>query len=551
MINDGKRREIPTLESKLEDIINLLKKNSVLGLIYIDSLSIDTPQFFYYGDYVEQSIAKTIFNLISNFPGSCIREEDLVTVNIPKGNKYYIFLSKARLKKLFHVKDYERLAQRIQFQIDDLLYSSIFPITNSVAEIKIGFSICFYNPSLRNVAAIQNLIDHAEQVAHYRQAYSQLIKRELLYRIISNEDVVTHYQPVVNLKNHDIIGYEAFTLGHHNTYYKNPYCLFSYAKDIDLLSELDWIAKKNAIINAKGLAKKQKLFIKFMSSSLFDTEVRVRYLLELIEKNGMTPVDIIFELSEKYAIENSSMFLSIKNLYKNMGLAIVINDSWTPATFDLLEKLTIDYIKVNMTLIRNIHIHKFNQILLRSLKKVTDSTGTKVIVEGIQQIEELKTLIDIGFDLGQGYLFAKPGPPFPPVDVVENYIEDVILHTQLLQSVYFKRGRDYFNSGEFDKSILEFSKCLEINANDRDALYYRAYAYLQDNSALAALLDIDKLVKIEPEYLDAYYLKAVIHEKIGEKAEAIRNYENFINKANPAKYKTELELANESLKKLS
>ena len=63
-------------------------------------------------------------------------------------------------------------------------------------------------------------------------------------------------------------------------------------------------------------------------------------------------------------------------------------------------------------LVRDVEKHQMKQRLIRSVTQLCREQGTQVIGEGVETEAEAEVLVDLGCDLLQGYLIAKPGPPF-------------------------------------------------------------------------------------------------------------------------------------------
>jgi EAL domain-containing protein (putative c-di-GMP-specific phosphodiesterase class I) len=75
-----------------------------------------------------------------------------------------------------------------------------------------------------------------------------------------------------------------------------------------------------------------------------------------------------------------------------------------------------EYVKLDMSLIRDVDQNATRQKIIRSMTQLSRDMGMKVVAEGIETPEELSTLLDIGCDLFQGFLFARPSPTFPKVE---------------------------------------------------------------------------------------------------------------------------------------
>jgi len=71
-----------------------------------------------------------------------------------------------------------------------------------------------------------------------------------------------------------------------------------------------------------------------------------------------------------------------------------------------------DYVKLDMSLVRDIDKHPMKQMLVRSVTSLCKDHGTQVIGEGVESEDEARVLVDLGCDYLQGYAIAKPAPPF-------------------------------------------------------------------------------------------------------------------------------------------
>jgi EAL domain-containing protein (putative c-di-GMP-specific phosphodiesterase class I) len=102
---------------------------------------------------------------------------------------------------------------------------------------------------------------------------------------------------------------------------------------------------------------------------------------------------------------------------RNRGYRIAIDDIGSGyaglASFALLEP---DFIKLDTALVRGVEDSLTKRKLIWSLLAVCRELGIQVVAEGIETPAELDTLVDLGCDLLQGYLLARPGVPPPDVD---------------------------------------------------------------------------------------------------------------------------------------
>jgi EAL domain-containing protein (putative c-di-GMP-specific phosphodiesterase class I) len=97
-----------------------------------------------------------------------------------------------------------------------------------------------------------------------------------------------------------------------------------------------------------------------------------------------------------------------------MGYRIAVDDLGAGyaglTSFTLLEP---DVVKLDMDLVRGIDTHRTKRSIVSSMVTLCHEMKSVVVAEGVETSEERDTLVDLGCDLIQGYLLAKPGPAFP------------------------------------------------------------------------------------------------------------------------------------------
>ena len=261
-----------------------------------------------------------------------------------------------------------------------------------------------------------------------------------------------------------------------------------------------------------------------------DTRLRVKELKQFMLSNKIESKNIVFEIIEKDIIENNTIFEKLSNLYSNIRFAVKFEERWDNEKLKLLVNPGISYIKIGMELTRDVDRKSKNKNFIKTLGSKLKNKNIPIIAEGIQSDNEHKILTALGVKYGQGYLFAKPEALFSEFVISIQNMKDPVLRKKMLASIYHKRGKEYFNKREFDKAILAFSKVLEIDAFNLESLFYRCFAYCEEGGVAAADNDLERILKIEPESLDIFFLKGLLHEKRGRIDEAIESYSEYINR---------------------
>ncbi len=162
-----------------------------------------------------------------------------------------------------------------------------------------------------------------------------------------------------------------------------------------------------------------------------------RVLLKNFLQNITCHLDcIIFEITEKTCIEDYKGFKQALSNYVDQGYKIAIDDTGSGYSgLKMLNETKPHYVKIDMDLIRNINEDSFKQSLVECFVKLSEATNMKLIAEGIETEEELRTLVNLGVYAGQGFLLSRPAGTFLDIP---NQIRDLIVRcNKFKDNVYY------------------------------------------------------------------------------------------------------------------
>ncbi|MCY7296712.1 EAL domain-containing protein [Alteromonas sp. a30] len=223
----------------------------------------------------------------------------------------------------------------------------------------------------------------------------------------------THFQPIFTLDDqgqHHAYGQEGlFRIRDNNNVIVPPGLAFQLAEHSDLLFSLDLAARRSAVSHYAMAKLNGKLFINFNPSSIYDPSYCLRATASAISALGIPPSNVVFEITETHNVTNESVMKGILNFYRNAGFGVALDDigsGWSG--LNMLHKLRPDYVKIDMELVRNIHIDSYKQAIVKHLVQIAHANGAKVVAEGIETEDELAVLKQYKPDYYQGYYFAKP-----------------------------------------------------------------------------------------------------------------------------------------------
>ena len=97
-----------------------------------------------------------------------------------------------------------------------------------------------------------------------------------------------------------------------------------------------------------------------------------------------------------------------------MGFGVAIDDVGTRhSNLETVMSLRPHFIKISDVLVRGIARSTVKREMLRSLRHIAETIDAVMVAEGIEHVEDVLALRDLGLRYGQGYYMARPGPPFP------------------------------------------------------------------------------------------------------------------------------------------
>ncbi|MDP3112018.1 MAG: EAL domain-containing protein [Thermodesulfovibrionales bacterium] len=407
--------EIPLYNDLIGKIKEILTANSSISLLYIDCSKITKIEQVF-GKKIYGDILREIKGAVLDMKGKEIMPEDIVATDNLDGSEFLVFLSKKPEEKDFSTDGFDTMCKKVSGCLNGAIFPITFPYLQTKPKISVGYSIILHNPLIKEERLINKLIEDAKLMAGYREFKRLVQTKETLQELIIKEDISTFFQPVVNLNTFEIIGYEALSRGPEHTEYRSPAVLFDAAAETGLLLELDRLCRKKALLNARSLSPRYKLFINCLPSAIHDPEFKDEYLKAFIKEVAINPANIILEVTEREAVENFDSFKKAVTYYSDTGFAVAVDNTGLGfSSLEMVVELKPQFIKLAMTVIRGIDKNILKQELVKAISSLSEKINSIIIAEGIETQEELKVLQDIGIPYGQGFLFAHPAFPFPGI----------------------------------------------------------------------------------------------------------------------------------------
>jgi len=245
---------------------------------------------------------------------------------------------------------------------------------------------------------------------------------EELNSILDNELITSLYQPIIDKFSGDIFAYEALSRGPSNSILHPPSQLFEAAQQHNLLNELDLLCRQKAVAGFVKKALPGKLFINVSPQSLLQHSHQKGKTLELLQRHGLEPNQVVIELTEHHPSHNEQSVLSALRYYQEMGFAIALDDLGAGySSLRLWSQIKPEFVKIDRHFIESIDTDNTKQEFVRSFVELAESMQCKIIAEGVETLAEFEYLCKLKIDYFQGYYFSRP-MSMPPTKIRLNRI---------------------------------------------------------------------------------------------------------------------------------
>jgi EAL domain-containing protein (putative c-di-GMP-specific phosphodiesterase class I) len=397
---------------RLDELLMVLQNHGSLAVLLIDLSQLSQVEHDY-GSKAFEKVQIAATDLVAGLKGKEVRSSDILATNDRGGDAFLVFLSPRRSNRPARIAELQKVAGRIESYVNQSLAKLASPYLRERLHVTVGFALVLHNPLVMPERLLARLEQDAWESVRFQRAQARFRNRSELQEILLNDGIRTFFQPIMRMRDRTVLGYEALTRGPEGSCLQSPLHLFDIAAEADLVFELDRLCRRRALVNSKGLPADAMLFINVLPSSMYDPDFQSSGLVEGLEELGLHPQQVVFELTEKYAIENYTLFGEAVRNFKDMGFSIAVDD--IGAGHSGLEKiahLQPRYLKFDRELVREIDTSYVRREMVKALKILADKMKSTIIAEGIEREEELETLLDLGIEFGQGYLLGRPGPLF-------------------------------------------------------------------------------------------------------------------------------------------
>jgi diguanylate cyclase (GGDEF)-like protein len=232
-----------------------------------------------------------------------------------------------------------------------------------------------------------------------------------LREAVARDELSLHYQPIIDLQRNVVTGFEALARWKHSVRGMIPPGVFiTVAEDTGLILQLGEWALTEACRQASEWPGHLRVAVnlspvQFSAPNLYDT------IAGILSASGLAPDRLELEITERVFMENSERTLAILHQLKSLGVRIAMDDFGTGySSLSYLRSFPFDKIKVDRTFISGVVEGVEHAAIVQAVVGLARALGMRTIAEGVETRDQQNSILTLGCDEAQGYLFSPPVP---------------------------------------------------------------------------------------------------------------------------------------------
>ena len=226
-------------------------------------------------------------------------------------------------------------------------------------------------------------------------------------RALTVSDLGVVFQPIVDMRTGATFAHEALVRCRRPEYTAPP-VLFEHAVKENACGRLGRLIREVAFQTCGDVP----LFV-----NLHPEELASRWLVRPDDPLCFHAAPVFLEITESAAFTHFDLCLSVlRELCRRSGALLVVDDFGAGhSNLERVVDLEPSIVKLDLALTRGVHAHPRKRAVVRHVVNLCKELGARVVAEGIETVDELSCVRDLGVDFAQGYLLARPAAPPPKV----------------------------------------------------------------------------------------------------------------------------------------
>ncbi len=232
----------------------------------------------------------------------------------------------------------------------------------------------------------------------------------LLDQIMGPGGLSVVFQPILEVLPHGVClhSVEALTRGPQGTNVEPPDVLFDFVRRKNAECEVDRACVREIFSAARRLPQSLPFSINIHASTLARDHEFQRYFVESAETNAVTLGRVTLEIVEHAPPWDGPSFQAGLGRLRDVGVKIALDDvGLGQSNYKMILDCRPDYFKIDRYFVKDLQQDSYRRMVVESISNLAHSFGGEAVAEGVETVEELEVLRNLGVDLVQGYLFSR------------------------------------------------------------------------------------------------------------------------------------------------
>jgi diguanylate cyclase (GGDEF)-like protein/PAS domain S-box-containing protein len=237
-----------------------------------------------------------------------------------------------------------------------------------------------------------------------------------LQHALERNELLLHYQPIIDLTTRELVGFEALARWHREGKSVSPAEFIPVAEDTGLIVPMGaWVIEEACRQLARWQADPRlghvSMNVNLSRRQLADADLVTR-VRDALERNGIEPHRIKLEITESVMMDDSGAGRQVLLKLKGLGVCLYMDDFGTGySSLSCLHRLPLDGLKIDQSFMRGASGRRDSIAVLQAIVGLAQNLGMKVVAEGVEQSEHVALLQALHCDYVQGHYFSQPLPP--------------------------------------------------------------------------------------------------------------------------------------------
>jgi PAS domain S-box-containing protein len=258
------------------------------------------------------------------------------------------------------------------------------------------------------VGAVCVFADISEAKEREQELRWELDWQRRITRAVDSDRLLAYSQPIVDLRSGEPVQEELLVrMRGRAEDVVPPIDFLPTAERLDLIGAIDrWMLARALELIGQG----RTVAVNISARSLAEPRL-LRDAERSLEASGADPAQLIFEITETAACENSEAVRRFASGIERLGCRLALDDFGTGfGTMTYLKSLPAQFLKIDMDFVRGLPDDPGNRRIVRTIVDIARNHGQRTIAEGVEDAETAKLLLEFGVDLAQGHLYGRPAP---------------------------------------------------------------------------------------------------------------------------------------------